>query len=337
MYFRTRELPNRCGRGATLDRHMTHHAHSHSHAAHDDGGRAHAHGPPRDDSWRALWIALVLTSGFAVVELAGGLWANSLALISDAGHMATDAAAFIVAIIATAVARRPISSRASYGYARAEVLAAFINALAMLVLIVFIAVEAVRRLLAAAPVAGGAVMAIAAAGLAINVVVAWTLARSGGSINTRGALLHVMGDLLGSVAAVTAGAVIYFTGWYPIDPILSLGVALLILHSTWDLLRHSTAVLMEQVPGHLSFEVIGRELARLPNVTEVHDLHVWQMSAGRVALSAHLTIADGTAWLATLAAARAMLAREFDIEHVTLQPSWSAAAEGRRLIPIRPS
>jgi len=235
------------------------------------------------------------------------------------------------------VARRPASARASYGYARAEVLAAFINALAMLALIVFIAVESVRRLLIAAPVAGGAVMLVASAGLAINVVVAWLLARSGGGMNARGALLHVLGDLLGSVAAVTAGAVIYFTGWYPIDPILSLCVALLILRSTWELLRQSTVVLMEQVPRHLSFEAIGRELARLPNVTEVHDLHVWQMSAGRVALSAHLTLVEGTAWPATLAAARTMLAREFDIDHVTLQPTWLAKEEGRRLIPIRPS
>lgn len=316
---------------------MTHHAHSHAHAGHGDGEPAHVHGASHDRSWRALWVALVLTAGFAVVELAGGLWAHSLALISDAGHMATDAAAFVVALIATAVARRPASSRASYGYARAEVLAAFINALAMLVLIIFIAVEAVRRLLVASPVAGVTVMTVAGAGLVINVVVAWLLARSGGGMNTSGALLHVMGDLLGSVAALTAGAVIHFTGWYPIDPILSLGVAFLILRSTWNLLRHSTAVLMEQVPGHLSFEAIGRELARLPNVTEVHDLHVWHMSVGRVALSAHVTITDGAAWPATLAAARAMLARDFDIDHVTLQPSWAAANDGRRLIPILPS
>ena len=298
-----------------------HHGHGHGPHAHGDG--------EQDRSWRALWIALALTAAFAVVEAVGGLWAHSLALISDAGHMATDAAAFVVAIIASAVARRPPSRHASYGYARAEVLAAFINALGMLVLVVWIAIEAVQRLLAPTPVQGGTVMGVAAAGLLVNVVVAWLLAGAGGGLNTRGALLHVIGDLLGSVAAVTAGAVIFFTGWMPIDPILSIVVTLLILRSTWDLLRQSTNVLMEQVPRHLSFEVIGRELAKLPNVVEVHDLHVWQMSAARVALSAHVTIEDGSVWPATLAAACKLLAREFGIEHVTLQPSWPAAAPER--------
>jgi cobalt-zinc-cadmium efflux system protein len=292
---------------------------------HEDGHRHHAH-PGAAEGQDASW--------FAVVEAAGGWWAHSLALISDAGHMATDAAAFVVALIATAVARRPPSHRASYGYARAEVLAAFINAIGMLALIVWIAVEAVRRLLEQAAVAGSVVMGVAAIGLLVNIVVAWMLARSGGGLNTRGALLHVMGDLLGSVAAITAGAVVQFTGWYPIDPLLSLLVALLILRSTWDLLRQSTVVLMEQVPSHLSFEEIGNELARLPKVIEVHDLHVWQMSAGRVALSAHLTVASGNAWPAILAAARKLLAQKYAIDHVTLQPTWAARADHRRVIPV---
>jgi cobalt-zinc-cadmium efflux system protein len=315
------------------------HDHAHTDASHGHG-HAHHHGDHHhpehrhDASRRALWIALVLTGGFAVVEAFGGWWAHSLALISDAGHMATDAAAFVVALIATAVAQRPPSTRASYGYARAEVIAAFINALAMLALIVWIAVEAVQRLLAPAAVAGDAVIAIAVVGLAINVVVAWMLARSGGGLNARAALIHVMGDLLGSVAAITAGAVIRFTGWYPIDPILSVVVALLILRSTWALLRQSTHVLMEQVPQHLSFDAIGRALAALPNVAGVHDLHVWLMSQDRVALSAHLTIIDGTRWPATLAAATQLLARQFDIRHVTLQPSWPMPLEGRRVIPV---
>ncbi len=310
---------------------------------HHAGGHGHPHASvtgtretERDRSWRALWIALILTASFAVVEAVGGVWAHSLALISDAGHMATDAAAFIIAIIASAVARRPPSKHASYGYARAEVLAAFINALAMLVLIVWIAVEAVQRLLAPATVEGAAVMGVAAAGLLVNLIVAWLLAGAGGGLNTRGALLHVLGDLLGSVAAVTAGAVILFTGWMPIDPILSLVVTLLILRSTWQLLRHSTNVLMEQVPQHLSFEAIGQQLAKLPNVVEVHDLHVWQMSAGRVALSAHVTLEDGSAWPATLTAACKLLAGEFGIEHVTLQPAWGPPAAGRRVIPVTP-
>lgn len=317
--------------------HPAHVGHGHGHGHGDGHGHAHAHHGHalHGSDWsgaqstRALAIALVLTAGFAIVEAVGGWWANSLALVSDAGHMATDAAAFVVALIAQVVAGRPPSRHASYGYSRAEVLAAFINALAMLALVVWIAVEAVARLLAPAPVAGPLVMGIAAVGLVVNVIAAWLLARAGGGLNTRGALLHVMGDLLGSVAAITAGAVIQFTGWFPIDPILSIVVALLILRSTWALLRQSSIVLMEQVPRHLSFDAIGRALAGLPNVRGVHDLHVWQMSAGRVALSAHLVITDGTQWPATLAAARRLLAREFAIDHVTLQPSWTDVRPAR--------
>jgi cobalt-zinc-cadmium efflux system protein len=295
----------------------------------------HNHAPA--SATRALWIALVVTGGFAVVEAAGGWYAGSLALISDAGHMVTDAMAFVVALIAAAVARRPPSQRASYGYARAEVLAAFVNALAMLALIVWIAVEAVQRLLAPAAVAGPVVMVVAAAGMAVNVFVAMMLSRAGSGINARGALLHVFGDLLGSVAALVAGAVIYTTAWTPIDPILSIAVALLILRSTLELLRQSTGVLMERVPAHLSYEAIGRALAAQPGVIGVHDLHVWHMSADRVALSAHVTLADGPAWPRALAAAQRMLAREFGIDHVTLQPSWPVPPPNGRVIPVAPA
>jgi len=286
---------------------------------------------------RALWAALLLTGGFAAVEAVAGFLAGSLALISDAGHMVTDAASFVVALIAAAVAARPPSRRASYGYARAEVLAAFVNALAMLALIVWIAVEAVNRLLTPLPVAGPTVMVVAAVGLAVNLVVAWTLSRGASGINARGALLHVFGDLMGSVAALVAGAVIYRTGWTPIDPILSLAVALLILRSTLALLKESTGVLLEGVPGHVPYEAVGRALAATPGVTGVHDLHVWQMSADRVALSAHLTLVDGLAWPRILASAQRMLARDFGIDHVTLQPAWQVPPPSGRVIPVAPA
>ncbi len=307
--------------------------HAHAGHAHD---RPHSHAAASAIAARSLWIALALTAVFALVEAAGGWYAGSLALISDAGHMVTDAAAFLVALIAQAVAQRPPTRGASYGYARAEVLAAFINALAMLALVVWIAVEAVQRLLSPQPVAGPLVMVVAAVGLGINVVVAWMLSDASGNINARGALLHVVGDLLGSVAALIAGAVVYATGWTPIDPILSLVVALLILHSTWQLLRQSTGVLMERVPEHLSYEAIGRALASLPGVTGVHDLHVWHLSAERVALSAHVALCEGETWLRTLASAQRMLARDFDIHHVTLQPSWPTKPVGKRVIPVSP-
>jgi len=206
----------------------------------------------------------------------------------------------------------------------------------MLALIVWISVAAVQRLLAPVPVAGPLVMAVAAAGLAVNIVVAWMLARGSSGVNVRGALLHVVGDLLGSVAALVAGAVVQFTGWTPIDPILALVVALLILRSTWVLLQQSTGILMEGVPAHLSYDAIGRAIAALPGVSGVHDLHVWTMSAERVALSAHVTLVDGESWPRTLASAQRMLARDFGIDHVTLQPAWPAAPANRRIIPVAP-
>jgi cobalt-zinc-cadmium efflux system protein len=177
-------------------------------------------------------------------------------------------------------------------------------------------------------------MAVAGVGLAVNVVVAWMLSRSAGGINARGALLHVYGDLLGSVAAFVSGAVITRTGWTPIDPILSLVVALLILRSSLALLKEATGVLMERVPAHLSYDAVGRSLAALPGVTGVHDLHVWHMSAERVALSAHLMLTDGAAWPRALAAAQRMLARDYAIDHVTLQPAWPVPPPAGRVIPV---
>lgn len=284
---------------------------------------------------RSLWIALSLTLGFAGIEAAGGWLAGSLALLSDAGHMITDSAALAIALLAQHVSQRPPSRRASYGYARAEVLAAFINALIMLAVIVWIAVEAVRRLLAPSPVIGGVVVAVAAAGLVVNIVSAWLLSGHH-SLNSRAALLHVLGDMLGSVAAVVAGAVIVATGWLPIDPILSLFVSALILRSTWMLLRASTQVLMEGVPAHLSYDDIGRALTRLPGVSAVHDLHVWYMTSNRAALSAHLRVRDAGAWPQTLAAAQRLLAQRFGIDHVTLQPTWHEPPTGKRVIPVTP-
>jgi cobalt-zinc-cadmium efflux system protein len=305
----------------------------HHHAV--GGAHQHATSAAVSRERRALWIALALTLGFAAIESVAGWMAGSLALLSDAGHMITDSAALAIALLAQHVSRRPPSRRASYGYARAEVLAAFINALIMLAVIVWIAVEAVRRLLTPSPVVGGIVVGVAAAGLLINVVSAWLLSGHD-SLNSRAALLHVLGDLLGSVAAVVAGAVIVATGWLPIDPILSLFVSALILRSTWVLLRTSTQVLMEGVPAHLSYDDIGHELTRLPGVSAVHDLHVWYMTSNRAALSAHLRVRDAGAWPQTLVAAQRLLAQRYGIDHVTLQPTWHQPPTGKRVIPVTP-
>jgi cobalt-zinc-cadmium efflux system protein len=311
--------------------HHSHDGHSHGH---DDAASGHG----RDAAVRVLLGALALTGGYAIVEAIGGWLSGSLALLSDAGHMATDAAALGLALFAQWVSRRPPSSRASYGYARAEVLAAFVNALALLLLVAFIVFEAIARIATPAPVAGGTVLAIAAIGLVINLLTAWMLSRAGGSTGAHSALLHVISDALGSLAAIVAGIVILTTGWTPIDPLLSLLTAVLILRSTWRLLAQTTGVLMEWVPAHLDYQAIGEALSRLNGVASVHDLHVWRVGTDATALSAHVAIDDASAWPRVLDDACRMLADRFDIAHVTLQPSWPVRppfGDGR-VIPIEP-
>lgn len=264
-----------------------------------------------------------------MVEAAGGWWSGSLALLSDAGHMLSDALALGLALLAAWIARKPPSSNHSYGLVRAEVMAALANGLVMVGVVIFIVVEAVNRLQEPRAVAGGAVMAIALVGLLVNIAVMFVLSRGNSGINVRAALLHVMGDLLGSVAALTAGAVILFTGWTPIDPILSLVVALLILGSTVNVLRGASTILMEGVPSELQLEAVGREMAQVEGVRSVHDLHIWTLSSGRVVLSAHLELEEMGRWPQILESTRAMLQNRYRIEHVTLQPEVTPRLEQR--------
>jgi len=267
-----------------------------------------------------LLIALAITFGYAIVEVVGGLLFGSLALISDAGHMLSDALALGLAAFAAWLGARPAGKRHSYGFARAEVVAAFVNGLALLLVIVYIAVEAVGRLLDPQPVAGLGVMLVAFIGLLVNLAVAFLIGRNAHDMNTRAALLHVVGDLIGSVAAITAGAVIYFTGWQPIDPLLSLVIALLILGSTIRLLRDTLHVLMEGVPSGVRLDEITTALESLEGVRAVHDLHVWTISSGQAALSAHVELDDLARWPVLLESARRMLQNRFEVGHVTLQP-----------------
>jgi cobalt-zinc-cadmium efflux system protein len=287
-------------------------------------------------------IALLLTGGYALVEIAGGWFAGSLALMSDAGHMAADAGALLIALIAARLALRPSSARNTFGYGRAEVIGAFINGLTMLAVVVWIAVEAVARLFKPLPIAGGVVMLVAALGLAVNLVVFWLLTRGGGhgghghaNLNTRAAAIHVLGDLFGSVAAIIAGAVVQFTGWTPIDPVLSVLVACLILRSTWSLLAESADVLMEAVPAGIDYAEVGRLLASIDGVASVHDLHIWQMGADRRALSAHLLLREVAAWPRVLSRARTVLQENHGIDHVTLQPEWLPARPDARVIALK--
>ena len=271
---------------------------------------------------RPLAIAVALTLGYAVVELLGGLWSGSLALLADAGHMATDSAALLFALAANFIARRPVSDRHSFGLARVEVIAAFVNAIAMLGVVAWIFYEAIDRLTSPVPVRGLGVFVIAGVGLVINVLVAWALSRDRENVNTRAALIHVMGDLLGSIAAIVAGLVIHFGGPLMADPLLSMFVAALILRSTFGVLRETTFVLLDSVPHGVDYKKVGLSLAQVPGIVSVHDLHVWAMVPGRGALSAHVLVDDIERWPVILHQVRHLMRRDFGIDHITLQPEW---------------
>jgi cobalt-zinc-cadmium efflux system protein len=306
--------------------HGSAHAH-HTHAPGAHGHHDHNHG--RGLATHALAWAMALTLGYAAVEFVSGWWFGSLALVSDAGHMASDAAALGLAWFAAWLSRRPAGSKHSFGLARAEVIAAFLNGLALLIVVVLITVEAIKRLMhPGTDVQGLGVMVVAFFGLLLNLAVAFVLTRGEASLNKRAALLHVLGDLLGSFAAVLAGAVIHFTGWKPIDPILSLVIAVLILLSTLHLLREALHVLMEGVPRYLRLDEVGRTLAQLPEVRDVHDLHIWNISSGQIALSAHIRVDRLDGWPLLLSQARRILHERFGIEHVTLQPELAGAGGG---------
>ena len=285
---------------------------------HPEHHHHHHHHEPR--AGLTLGIAALATVAYGVVEAAGGWWTGSLALLSDAGHMLTDGAALGLGAAAAWMARRPPSSRHSYGLGRAEVVAALLNAGAMLVIIVALAYEAIARLREPAPVQGTVAALIAAAGLALNLFVLQRLSPHAHDMNTRAARLHVFGDVLGSVAALAAGALVALTGWTRIDPLASLVICALIAFSSVRLLRESVHALMEGVPRGLSVETIGGEMARVEGVVSVHDLHVWTLSGSRTALSAHVVVRSMGQWERTLAELQRRLHERFSIDHVTLQP-----------------
>lgn len=279
---------------------------------------AHHHHPAA--TGRLLWWATGLTLAYAAVEAGVGWWAGSLALVADAGHMVNDAAALTLAAIAAWLARRPASARHSYGFGRAEFLAALVNSLALLILVAWIAVSAIQRLQTPQPVIGEAVSLAAAVGLLINIGVAWLLSRGERNLNTRAALLHVLGDLLGSVAALLSGLVIAFTGWTPIDPLLSLGISALIVVSSLRLLREALHGLMEGTPFNLAPEEVGQALATVPGVASVHDLHIWSVTSEQIMLTAHLVVRDLREWETVLEVCHTLLTERFGIQHATLQP-----------------
>jgi cobalt-zinc-cadmium efflux system protein len=276
----------------------------------------HPHGAER----RVFW-AMLLTAGFMVAEAAGGVLAGSLTLLADAGHMLTDTAALGFAWVAFRVSRRPADAQRSYGYHRLQVLAAFVNGMVLLGIVIWIGVEAVRRLEAPVPVLGGLMLGVACAGLLVNLV-ALRILHGGGSsnLNIRGAVLHVVGDLLGSVGAMVAAGVILATGWTPIDPLLSLAVALLILRSAWHLVRQSSHILLEGTPGYLDLGALRSELtAAVPEVDDVHHVHAWSLTDERPLVTLHAHVIEGADGQQALQHIRSFLRQRFGIAHATVQ------------------
>jgi cobalt-zinc-cadmium efflux system protein len=294
------------------------HDHAHRHHAH----HGHAHHAPigRDGERRVFWV-LLLTAGFMAIEAVGGWLAGSLALIADAGHMLSDAAALALAWVAFRVARRPHDEKRSYGYHRFQILAAFVNGLVLFAIAAWILVEAVGRLRAPVPVLGGPMLAIAVAGLAVNVV-AFLVLRAGDrrNLNVSAALLHVLGDLLGSVGAIVAAIVILATGWTPIDPILSVLVSLLILRGAWDVTRRAGHVLMEGAPEGFDDTTLKADLrAAVPGVLDVHHVHAWMLTSERPMVTLHVQLTPAADHAAALAAIKLRLKERFGISHSTVQ------------------
>lgn len=279
------------------------------------------HGTDRhQDDRRSLFVALALLAGVMAIEIAFGIVASSLALLADAGHMLTDILALALAIAAIGIASRPASGRWTYGLGRVEVLSAQANGVSLLLIGAWITYSAIRRLIAPPEVRGGIVLVVAVIGALANIGAATVLARGQSeSINVRGAFLHVTTDLAGFVGTALAGGLILLTGWNRFDPIASLGVALLCFISAYSLTRESLRIVLEGSPGHIEPETVGQMLASDSEVVEVHDLHIWTVTSGFPALSAHVLVRRGSDCHAARARLAQALRENFGIDHTTLQ------------------
>ena len=304
------------------------HAHSHAHGpGHDHSHGPHSHGhaggidggqPDRHIVRRLRW-ALAITAIFLAAELVGGFISNSLALLADAGHMLTDVAALALSLFVAWFSRQPGTPQKTFGYLRWEILAAFLNGATLLLIAAWIAWEAILRMSAPEPVMGPLMLAVSAGGLVVNLIAARLLhPTSGDSLNVRGAYLHVLSDLVGSVGTVTAAILVSFTGWWRADPIVSLITVILIVRGAWSLVRESVDVLLESTPAHISLGAVRAQLEAIPGVESVHDLHVWTVTSGMVAMSAHAIVREPERQQHVLEHVHDAM-RLFGIEHVTIQ------------------
>jgi len=283
-----------------------------------------------------LWVVLGLTGAFMVLEAVGGWLSGSLALLADAGHMLTDVGALGLSLVTAWIAQRPADDTKTYGYLRWEILAALVNGAALFMIAGWVVVEAIERLQHPAPIRTGLFLAVAAAGLAANLVSLGMLHGSReGSLNARGAYLHVMGDALGSLGALAAAAIIWLTGWTAADPIVSIALSLLILVGGWRLVRESTDILLDAVPRHVALAEVQRRIREVPGVVAVHDLHVWTVVNGVVAMSGHAVVPDLVAHPGVLEGIRTEMAA-LGIDHVTMQLEVADECEGVRPVAHLP-
>ncbi|WP_414457362.1 CDF family zinc transporter ZitB [Enterobacter kobei] len=290
-------------------------AHTHSHAS-----------SPGNDNVKRLMLAFGVTATFMVIEVIGGLVSGSLALLADAGHMLTDAAALLFALLAVQFARRPPNARHTFGWLRLTTLAAFVNAIALVVITILIVWEAIQRFRHPQPIAGTTMMVIAVAGLLANILAFWILHRGSGekNLNVRAAAFHVLGDLLGSVGAIVAALVILYIGWTPVDPILSVLVSCLVLRSAWSLLKESVNELLEGAPASMDIDELKRNLRRsVPEVRNVHHVHVWQVGEKPV-MTLHVQVIPPHDHDALLERIHHFLEHHYEIGHATVQMEYQA-------------
>lgn len=283
-------------------------------------GKEHSHALPRATSEKSLWLALGLTSTFLVAEVIGGLVTSSLALISDAAHMFTDAAALAIALAAVKIARRPTDLKRSFGYHRFEILAAAFNALLLFGVAIYILFEAWQRLRQPPAVETTGMLVIASLGLVINLVSMRLLAAGkDSSLNIKGAYLEVWSDLLGSIGVIAGAVVIKMTGWLWVDSVIAVGIGLWVLPRTWILLKESMNILLEGVPDGIDVEAVTRAIKEVPGVRDVHEMHIWALSSNKSSLSVHVVTSPDSSYDRQTGAIRSMLADKFDIRHSTIQ------------------
>ncbi|MBP1989698.1 cation diffusion facilitator family transporter [Paenibacillus eucommiae] len=300
------------------------HSHSHSHShAHDHSHHGHGHGHSHaSNNKKGLTVALILTSSIMILEFFGGLITNSLALLSDSGHMLSDAASLALSLVALSFAAKAASPRKTYGFYRFEILAALFNGVTLFIIAAFIIKEAYQRFFEPPTVSSGSMILIASIGLLANLISAWVLLKKSDvkdNINVRSAYLHVIGDALGSVGAIIAGLLMLIFGWYIADPIISVIVALLILKGAWGVIRNAIHILMEGTPITIDSDLVREILESIEGVIDVHDLHIWTITSGLDSLSCHLLIEDSYEGHDILQQAISRIEETFKIKHTTIQ------------------